>query len=267
MTLASQNYAILKQLESLGRITAFLAIQQAINREVMLYQVALFHSDSPQMLGICERELKRWARLEHPNLSVVFDGWLEDRKVCFVARKLGGSSLSEILGRGVAPEMQQALEIAGVAARVFHYLHECAVYLGATDLSSYFVLEEDRWVRMTERGLVSQLDAKLEKAQFQTLESEDESHEAMLRDISAWGALCGALVSGNKEFGHKHVVGKKEPEFTLEDVNLRQKHPDLPDTLERIILKALATSLAPPQGYSGFAEILSDILKISSAKT
>jgi hypothetical protein len=254
MTLASQNYAILKQLESLGRITAFLAIQQAINREVMLYQVALFHSDSPQMLGICERELKRWARLAHPNLS-------------FVARKLGGSSLSEILGRGVAPEMQQALEIAGVAARVLHYLHECAVYLGATDLSSYFVLEEDRWVRMTERGLVSQLDAKLEKAQFQTLESEDESHEAMLRDISAWGALCGALVSGNKEFGHKHVVGKKEPEFTLEDVNLRQKHPDLPDTLERIILKALATSLTPPQGYSGFAEILSDILKISSAKT
>ncbi len=250
----ARNYIVQKNLESIDRVSTFHATQRYFNREVWLSRISLYYSDSPDILKICEQELRKWAGLRHPVLPQIIDAWAEEKELVFVTKALSGTSLLDFVNQRFVPELELTLQIGRDIASVMGYLHNQDISHGALKLDS-FILEDDKWLRLRQTNFASHIQQLFERIKRLEVPDEESDRHNRKNDLASWGAILGALLTGDASFGYKKIVGKKARVIELEALSVRSKNPKVPVALEELILKSLATGLDPETGIGSFAEI------------
>ena len=250
----ARNYIVQKNLESIDRVSTFHATQRYFNREVWLSRISLYYSDSPDILKICEQELRKWAGLRHPVLPQIIDGWAEEKELVFVTKALSGTLLLDFVNQRFVPELELALQIGRDIASVMGYLHNQGISHGALDLNS-FILEDDKWLRLRQTNFASHIQQLFDRIKRLEVPDEESDRQSRKNDLASWGAILGALLTGDASFGYKKLVGKKARVIELEGLSVRSKNPKVPVALEELILKSLATGLGPETGIGSFVEI------------
>jgi hypothetical protein len=256
-----QNYVIQKNLESIDRVSTFCAVQKYFNREVWLSRISLYYSDSPDILKICEQELRKWAGLQHTVLPQIIDAWAEENQLVFVTKAMTGTSLLDFVNQRFVPELEQAMQIGRDIASVMGYMHSHGFTHGALDLEC-FILEDDTWLRLRQTNFAMHIQQLFDR--IKRLELPDENSDRQLRksDLASWGAIMGALLTGDASFGYKRIGGKKVRVIELQTLSVRSKNPKVPAALEELILKSLAAGVDQESAIQSFEDIEQRLMEL-----
>ena len=241
-------YRIVEKLGQGGMATVFKAYHPALDRYVAIKVLHPALQEDPNFLARFQREARIVAKLDHPNIVPVYD-FAEHRGLPYlVMRFIEGETLKARLQREPLSleEIEQVVEAVGAALA---YAHRQGV-LHRDIKPSNIILTPQGQIYLTDFGLArmaeageSTLSRDLLVGTPQYISPEQAKGETRLdarTDIYSFGVVLYELLVGRPPFQadtpyaviHDHI-------FTPLPLP-RSVKPELPEPLERVLLKALA---------------------------
>ena len=241
------SYRIISQIGKGGMATVYKAYQPSMDRYVALKVLPQYHSKDPSFTKRFIQEARTIARLEHKNILPVYDFGEEEGVAYMAMRYLDGGTLQDILSLGQLP-LTEVVEIMSQICAGLDYAHRRGVV--HRDIKPANVMVDDEGgVYLTDFGLAKVLEGSsdltvsgvvmgtpLYMAPEQSVGDEVDGRA----DIYAAGVILYEMVTGQPPFqaetpmaivlAHLH-----EPLPLPRDIN-----PNVPDEIQRVILKALA---------------------------
>jgi len=265
MTLGA--YRIISQIGKGGMATVYKAYQASMDRYVALKVLPQYHSKDPSFTQRFIQEARTIARLEHKNILPVYDYGEEDGVAYMAMRYLDGGTLQDILSLGRLP-LNETLEILRQICAGLDYAHRQGVVHRDVKPANVMV-DGEGGVYLTDFGLAKVLEGSsdltvsgvvmgtpLYMAPEQSVGNQVDGRA----DIYATGVILYEMVTGQPPFqaetpmaivlAHLH-----EPLPLPKDIN-----PDVPDEVQRVILKALAKD--PDDRYQTAREMAEDLAKV-----
>ena len=217
------------------------------------------------------------ARLEHANLVKVLDfGW--DRGVPFVVMEyLPGDTLRRMLLTLQAQQrwlsLPEAVEIARQVARALDYAYrQGGLHLRAQPSDIMFRIESGNGLAyrpvLTDLGLASLMrgalppgDGSPDASVYQSPEQARGGSADVRSDVYALGVLLHKLTVGQLPF--PAPLEAADPSAPAQPPTPRALRPDLPEPLERVLLKALAPD--PADSFATTAEVADALGQLAPA--
>ncbi len=242
------TYQIVEQIGRGGMATVFKAYQPSMDRYVAIKILPSHFTEDESFVGRFTQEARTLARLEHPHILPVHDYGEEDGTTYLVMRYVKAGTLKDLMTRMGSLDLSETARILAQVGGALDYAHSQDVV--HRDIKPSNVLIDERGnTFLTDFGI-----AKLvaETAQFTASGAVIGTPAYMAPeqgmgqpvdyrcDIYALGVVLYELVTGRVPYEAETPLA-----VLLQHVNAplplpRQIRPDLPETVERVILKALA---------------------------
>lgn len=255
------QYQIVEQIGQGGMATVYKAFQPSINRYVAIKILPSQYAQDPNFVKRFEHEAKAIAALEHPHILPVYDFGTQDGLTYMVMRYIPEGTLSNLMGQPISNE--RVVRLIGAMARALDYAHKQGVVHRdikpsnilidkngealLTDFGIAKMMETTGATQLTGAGSVLGTPAYMspEQAKGQTVDGRS--------DIYSLGVVLYELLTGQQPFRAdtplavvlKHVSEPLAPPRTVK--------ADIPEPLERIVLKAMAKD--PAQRYQSAGEM------------
>jgi tRNA A-37 threonylcarbamoyl transferase component Bud32 len=242
-------YQILEQLGQGGMATVFKAYQPAMDRFVAIKVLPRHMASDPQFRARFQREARTIARLEHRYILPVYDSGEQDGIHYMVMRYTDGGTLSDLVA-GKSLTVERAAQLIAQVADALGYAHRQGVIHRDIKPANVLISREgdallsdfgiariiEGTLQLTSEGMLIGTPFYMAPEQVQGRPSDART------DIYALGVVLYETVTGRRPYEAEtplavalmHVHNPLPPP--------RQIRPDLPEALERIILRALAKS-------------------------
>lgn len=245
-------YRLIEQLGQGGMATIFKAYHPALDRYVAIKALHPALMQENNFLARFQREAQVVARLEHPNIVPVYDFAEHEGRPYLVMKYVEGETLKARLSRGplAQNEIQRVIDSVGAA---LDYAHAKGV-LHRDVKPSNVLLSQDGVIYLADFGL-----ARMAQAGESTISSDVmlgtpqyiSPEQAMGQrdldsgtDIYSFGILLYELLVGRVPYMadtpysviHDHIYAP----LPLP----RTRKPEIPEAIERVLLKALAKDRA-----------------------
>jgi serine/threonine protein kinase len=256
-------YRIISQIGQGGMATVYKAYQPSMDRNVAIKVLPSQLADSAEFVKRFQQEARIIANLEHPHILPVFDFGENDGITYFVMRFLDAGTLKERMNAGPLPwaeidrlftQLAEALGYAhdhGIVHRDLKPANALVDSDGNLFLTDFGIakLLEDASPRLTQTDAIMGTPAYISPEQAQALPVDRRS------DIYSLGIILYEMVTGRVPFTAdtplavilKQIGDPLPPPSKIK--------PDLPSSIERVILKALAKN--PNDRFSSTAEFIS----------
>src|SRR6266700_40698 len=274
------RYRILRKIGEGGMGTIYAGEHVEIRKGVAIKILHPLYSKQQNLVERFRREARAASRIGHPNIIDVTDfGTTEDGCAYFVMEHLDGIDLADVLSherridplRAVRIGMQicSALHAAHAAGVIHRDLKPENIYLVARDGEADFVKVLDfgiarsvsrRSRRLTNPGMAMGTPEYMAPEQALASSTPDGGNVDRRSDIYSVGALLYEMISGTPP--HQGV--------TYQDIlaqraqsrpdSLRNALPELPEELDRAILRALEPE--PAQRFQTMAQLQYELTKI-----
>ena len=241
-------YRIVEKLGQGGMATVFKAYHPALDRYVALKVLHPAFREDPQFLARFQREARIVAKLDHPNIVPIYDFAEHRGHPYLVMRFIEGETLKARLRKGPL-SLDEVWRVMRAVGDALSYAHKRGV-LHRDIKPSNVILTPEGHVYLTDFGLArmaqageSTLSRDMMVGTPQYISPEQAKGETNLDariDIYSLGVVLYELLVGRVPFQgdtpyaviHDHI-------FTPLPMP-RDLKPDLPESLERVLLKALA---------------------------
>ncbi len=273
------KYLLEKSLGTGGMGEVFQAVHQDIGKRVALKFLQAKHSEMPKTVARFQREAKMASAAGHRGIVDIFDIGVDDEGLpYFVMELLEGQALQDLLypcrqldistAAYIGCQVLSALSAAHGAGIVHRDLKPANIFLvdtgallpevklldfGICRLVGSGMPEEDQ--SMTQTGTV--LGTPTYMSPEQAMGDKDNIDHRT--DVYAMGVILFECVTGNLPFTAPNYNSLIVTIITSNPANPKDLRPDLPDELERIILR----SLEKDQGdrYQSSSEMFQDLLE------
>ena len=245
-------YRIIEQLGQGGMATVYKAYHPALDRYVALKALHPAFGEDPNFLARFQREARLVAKLEHPNIVPVYDYAEHEGRPYLVMKFIEGDTLKARLTQGPlnSNEIDKVVESVGAA---LGYAHKQGV-LHRDIKPSNVLLATDGQIYLADFGLAriaqsgeSTLSSDMIMGTPQYISPEQAMGKKDLdegTDIYSFGVMLYEIVVGQVPFNadtpfsiiHDHIYS---PLPMPRDIN-----PKIPESVERVLLKALAKERA-----------------------
>lgn len=256
-------YRIINQVGQGGMATVYKAYQPSMDRNVAIKVLPRQLAESPEFAARFQQEARIIARLEHPHILPVFDFGESGGVTFFVMRYLEAGTLKTRMEAGplslneidrLFTQLVEALGYAhahGIVHRDLKPANALVDEHGNVFLTDFGIakLLESASPRLTQTDAILGTPAYIspEQAKAQTVDKRS--------DIYSLGIILYEMVTGRVPFLAdtplavilKHISDPLPPPSILK--------ADIPDSIERVILKALAKE--PDDRFATAAEFLS----------
>ncbi len=247
-----------------GMGDVYKARQISLNRLVALKILPVEFSRNEEFAQRFESEANVVSKLEHQNIVTTYD-YGADGAIRYLAMTfVEGENLGDLLGRRGHLEPDEVVDLAKQVGRALKYAHSKRVLhrdikpqnilvarggqVLVTDFGIAKMLEQSK---ITNTGVVVGTPEYMSPEQAEGLELDQRT------DIYSLGIVMYETLCGSPPFeadtplsvAYKHVNVQPEP--------LREKKPEIPISLERIVLKALAKDRE--MRYKSADELLADL--------
>jgi serine/threonine-protein kinase len=241
-------YQIVEQLGRGGMATVYKAYHPALDRYVAIKGMHVAFSQDPNFLARFQREARVVARLEHPHIVPVYDFAEHEGQPYLVMKFIEGDTLKARLGEGALTpaELTRTVEAIGGALA---YAHKQGI-LHRDIKPSNVLLGADGGIYLTDFGLAriaqageSTLSADMMLGTPQYISPEQALGNTNLdegTDIYSFGIMLYELIVGQVPFSADTPYSIVHDHIYTPLPLPRLKKADIPEPLERILLKALA---------------------------
>jgi outer membrane protein assembly factor BamB/tetratricopeptide (TPR) repeat protein len=253
------QFRIIEQLGQGGMASVFKAYQPSLDRYVAIKVLPAQHALTPGFSERFVREARAIAQLNHPNILPVIDFGQEGDLSYIVMKYVPAGTLTDKMGHPMALEEVTRL-VEGIAAALDH-AHERGI-LHRDVKPSNVLLDEGDWVLLADFGLAKMMAGDEEltgsgvgigtPAYMSPEQGQGKDVDART-DIYALGVVLYEMLVGQLPFDAETpfaIVMKHITEPLPLPSSLR---PDLPEVVERVILKALAK--APADRFATAGEL------------
>lgn len=254
------GYEILSRIGQGGMATVFLARQNSMNRQVALKVLPLHFMTDDTYLQRFEREVKIVSQLEHRNIVPVYDYGEHEGQPYIVMRYMPAGSVDDILQRGAMP-LDQVKSIVNQIAPALDYAHSKEVL--HRDLKPSNVLMDDgggafltdfgiariaseQASGITTQGVVG-TPSYMSPEQAQGKDIDGRS------DVYSLGVMLFEMATGRRPFEADTPYSIAVMQVTTNPPAPRAYNPDIPGSVERVILKSLKKS--PDDRYQNAVEL------------
>jgi serine/threonine protein kinase/ligand-binding sensor domain-containing protein len=241
-------YQILEQIGQGGMATIFKAYQPAMDRYVAVKVLPSHFTEDETFVARFTQEARTLARLEHPHILPVHDYGEQEGVTYLVMRYIDAGTLKDLIARGGPLELEQAARILDQVGRALGYAHSQEVIHrdikpanimidagGNTFLTDFGIAKlVAGTAQFTATGAIVGTPAYMAPEQGM---ADPVDHRS---DIYALGVVLYEMVTGRVPFEAETPLA-----VLLQHVNAplpppRLIKPDLPEKVERVILKAMA---------------------------
>jgi ligand-binding sensor domain-containing protein len=242
------TYQVVEQVGRGGMATVFKAYQPSMDRYVAVKILPSHFTEDESFVGRFTQEARTLARLEHPHILPVHDYGEQEGTTYLVMRYVEAGTLKDLITREGPMDLKETARVLGQVGGALDYAHSQDVI--HRDIKPSNVLVDERGnTFLTDFGI-----AKLvaETAQFTASGAVIGTPAYMSPeqgmgqpvdyrcDIYSLGVVLYELVTGRVPYEAETPLA-----VLLKHVNdplplPRQIKPDLPEAVERVILKAMA---------------------------
>lgn len=255
-------YRIVEKLGQGGMATVYKAYHPALDRYVAIKVMHPSFTEDPNFLARFQREARIVAKLDHPHIIPIYDFAEHHGQPYLVMRYIEGETLKARI-RQESLDPQEVLRIARAVGEALTYAHGEGV-LHRDIKPSNVLMTPDGGIYLTDFGLArmaaageSTLSRDMMVGTPQYISPEQAKGITKLdarTDIYSFGVVLYELLVGQAPFTadtpyaiiHDHI-------FTPLPLP-RELNPDLPELLERILLKALAKE--PDDRFQSVQELI-----------
>jgi hypothetical protein len=247
--LAGQNigpYRVIEQLGQGGMATVYKAYQPSMDRYVAIKVLPRYFASDPTFVGRFEQEAKVVARLEHARILPIYDYGEDDGVTYIVMRYLNAGTLADRLAEGPVP-LQETARIIRQVAEGLDYAHQHGV-IHRDIKPANIMLDASNDVYITDFGI-----SKLVEGTAQFTGSGIVGTPAYVSpeqglgqpidyrsDIYSLGVVLYQMAVGQVPY-HAETPMAVVIKHIYDPLPLpRERNPEVPEAVERIILKAMA---------------------------
>jgi serine/threonine protein kinase len=265
------DYRITSRLASGGMARIYKAMDYKLQRPAALKVLEFDQFENDKTIALrFKREAQAVAALEHDNIITIYQyGEDEDEGVYFLAMKLvRGRDLADELrriGRSKTKlmEIDRVLSIMGQIASALDYAHAQGIIHRDVKPSNILIDKDDKAI-LTDLGLVLRTQAETTMGtafgtpRYIAPEQATSSDKAVPQsDIYAFAVILYELLTGQTPFD-----GDSPMEIALAHIgepvpSLRELNPDIPEAVEKEILRALHKD--PAQRHPTTTELMDRI--------
>jgi hypothetical protein len=241
------SYRIVEQIGLGGMATVYKAYDPATDRYVALKILPAHYSQDPSFQERFRREAKAIARLEHPHILPIHTYGEEDGTAYLVMRYLPSGTLKQRIERGTLG-LGEVTIILGQLADALDYAHERGI-LHRDIKPSNILLDEKGNVYLSDFGIARMVEAAGDltgsgllgtPAYMSPEQCQGSKDLTPASDQYSLGIVLYEMVTGRTPFQaetpialiHMHLSDPLPPPRSL--------RPDLPEGLEKAMLKALS---------------------------
>jgi hypothetical protein len=266
------DYRLLKKLGAGGMGTVYLAQQVSLDRQVALKVLSKELASKPAFVQRFLREARLMAKLDHPNILRSFDVGEAQGYHYLAMEFVDGGSVESWLKKLGKLSLEDALHLTLACARALEHAHEQNMV--------HRDIKPDNLL-LTGKGVVKLADLGLAKAQDDDLsltktgtgagtplymapeQARDVKHVDGRSDIYSVGVMLYRFLTGELPFGGETLIEVIDAKQKGKFKPLRQLNPDVPQRLDLIVDKMLASN--PSHRYQTSAELVADLEALGMA--
>jgi eukaryotic-like serine/threonine-protein kinase len=235
-----------------------------------------FHT-SADLVERFRREARSASRIGHENIVDVTDsGTTPDGAFYFVMEYLDGVNLEQLIENKGALPVERALLIAAQIARALEAAHAADIIHRDLKPANVMLInrkDEEDFVKVLDFGISKDLDAEADSGSqgaltrpnvaigtpvYMAPEQAAGKSAGPLTDVYAVGGLLYEMLSGQPPCAGGDAMAVLAQKASTDPVRLRTLRPDLPDKLDKLVMRALAR--APGARHPSMAALKDDVL-------
>lgn len=256
------GYRITEQIGLGGMATVYKAYQPSMNRYVALKLLSPHLAQDPSVIERFRQEAKVVAQLEHLHILPVYDHGEEDGYLFLVMRFIQAGTLKDRLARE-SLSLDEVRRIVSAVGSALEYAHQAGVV--HRDLKPTNILIDAQGnCYLTDFGIAKMIESTLGLTGSNILGTphymapeQCQARQVDRRaDIYAMGVMIYEMVTGKVPFDAETPLAVAIKHLSEPLPLPRHIKPDLPEEVERVILKALAKN--PDDRYQHMRDLVAD---------
>ncbi|RIW36363.1 Stk1 family PASTA domain-containing Ser/Thr kinase [Bacillus salacetis] len=260
----SGRYKILEMIGGGGMANVYLAQDMILDREVAIKMLRLDFANEEEFIKRFQREAQSATSLAHPNIVSIYDVGEEDDIYYIVMEYVDGLTLKQYIQKNSPITVEKTIDIMRQLASAISHAHQN--HIVHRDIKPQNILiDHDGTVKITDFGIamalsstsITQTNSVLGSVHYLSPEQARGGMATRKSDIYSLGIVMFELLSGRLPFSGESAVSIALKHLQSETPSLRRWNPDIPQSVENIVLKATAKD--PFQRYDSVEEIEEDL--------
>ncbi|HYU60841.1 MAG TPA: PASTA domain-containing protein [Solirubrobacterales bacterium] len=243
-TLVDGRYRLLRRVGSGGMADVWCAEDTQLGRRVALKMLHERFAQDREFVERFRREASSAAGLQHPNVVGVFDRGEFDGTYYIAMEYVEGSSLKDLIRRGMSVE--EAVEVTRQVLAAARFAHSNGII--HRDLKPQNVLvDRDGRARVTDFGIaragaseITQAGSVMGTAQYLSPEQAQGLPVTAASDLYSIGVLLYEALCGRVPFEGDSAVAVALKQVSEQPLPPSRINPSVPPALDAVVLKALA---------------------------
>ena len=261
----NDRYQIIRLIGEGGMANVYLAHDTILDRDVAVKILRGDLADDEKFVRRFQREAIAASSLNHPNIVEMYDVGEDNGLYYIVMEYVEGKTLKQLLKRRGNLTLSEAIDIMLQLTDGMAHAHDA--YIIHRDLKPQnIMIQDDGQIKITDFGIamalnstqLTQTNSVMGSVHYLPPEQASGKGSTTKSDIYSMGIIFYELLTGKLPFKGDNAV-----EIALKHMrdplpNLREDNPNIPQSIENIILKATAKN--PKNRYDDARRMHEDLL-------
>ncbi|MEH6992074.1 Stk1 family PASTA domain-containing Ser/Thr kinase [Neobacillus drentensis] len=243
----SGRYKVLEMIGGGGMANVYLAHDMILDRDVAVKMLRLDFANDEEFIRRFRREAQSATSLAHPNIVSIYDVGEENDLYYIVMEYVEGQTLKQYIQQSSPLQVEDTIEIMKQLTSAISHAHQNHII--HRDIKPQNILV-DRFgnVKITDFGIamalsatsITQTNSVLGSVHYLSPEQARGGMANKKSDVYSLGIVMFELLTGRLPFSGESAVSIALKHLQSETPSVRRWNPNIPQSVENIVLKATA---------------------------